>query len=217
MLPRNLLLAILASLASAQDAPITSATSVYTAPPNSPTLSLFVPGADNQILLASVVSVKDSTTAFVLNCPPGADPNDCGFPSGLSYTLTGTTAIDAYLASAGIYTASVHCSYEVSKSGVCTGSYVEPLALDTASGSVVSFTSGVTSETIPGESITLMPVTVTAGQSLLAAATTTGTATSKGASSSKSGTGATTTQTGGAGRVGAEALGLGIVVLAAML
>lgn len=225
MLPRSLLLTILANLASAQDASTVvglaaSATSVYTAPSGAATLSLFVPGADSQQLVASIVSVKDSTTTLILNCPPGTDSTNCGFPQGLNYILTGTTAIDAYLTQDNVYTASVHCNYEVSKSAVCTGSFVEPLPVESGSGSAVSQTSGVTSETLDAASVTLMPVTVTAGQDLLAAvsATSTGSA-SKGASSSvsKTGTGASATKTGGAARVGAEVLGLGVVVLAAML
>jgi hypothetical protein len=220
MLPRNLLLAILAHLASAQSAvPTVTGTSVYTAPSGASTLSLFIPGADSQQLVASVVSVKDSTTSLILNCPPGTDSTDCGFPQGLNYVVTGTTAIDAYLTQDSAYTASVHCNYEVSKSAVCTGSYTESLpAVSGVSGSAL-VTSGVTSETLDATSVTLMPVTVTSGQSLLAKATTTGTgSSSKGASSgSKTGSAASSTSTGGAGRVGAEALGLGVAALAAAL
>ncbi|KAJ5216426.1 uncharacterized protein N7498_002833 [Penicillium cinerascens] len=51
------------------------------------TVTIFLPGFDAQSLEGKILGSKSAMTTYVLNCPTGEDPNDCGLP-GNGYTVT---------------------------------------------------------------------------------------------------------------------------------
>lgn len=61
-------------------------------------VTILMPQVDQQTIHASVVSAGPTATAYLLECPPGADSLDCGIgtnfrvtegPSTLEYHMTG--------------------------------------------------------------------------------------------------------------------------------
>ncbi|KJY01596.1 hypothetical protein TI39_contig285g00016 [Zymoseptoria brevis] len=119
-------------------------------------------GYDDQSIVASIVSADSTATILHLNCPPGTDQNDCGlFPS---QTLTiGPSTYHMDLSGDG-FTGTQECM----STSIC---------VESNEGEGANF-SGVSTTTYTAEELESMPVTVTAGASLLgrsgAAATTSG-------------------------------------------
>jgi len=122
------------------------------------TVNLFIPGADVQPLVASIVASDATATTYAVECSPGTDSSDCGFPgvftltegpSRAQYTLApevdenGTTAFAGY----------IDCSLAGTISAVCTESYGGTEANDP----------GVATETISGTDLAFIPVVITAG------------------------------------------------------
>jgi len=151
----------------------------------SSTISLFIPGADSQSLVASIVGSDATATTYAFQCAPGTDSDDCGFPevvtltegaSTAAYTFTpevdanGTTAFAGY----------VDCSLAPS-SAVCAIS---------AGGTDANF-SGVMTSTLTGTDYTSMAVVITAGMA----------AASSSASNTGSSVSASTTATSKTGKV----------------
>jgi len=52
----------------------------------STTISLYIPGADSQSLVGSIVGSDSTATTYALQCAPGTEESDCGFPG--VFTLT---------------------------------------------------------------------------------------------------------------------------------
>jgi hypothetical protein len=157
--------------------------------------------ADDQPLVASVVSADSAATTLSIGCPTGENDFDCGFGPGMEFTQYGTSAFDASL-SDNSFTASWHCDYSGTTSALCTEHDIQP------GGDALMTT------TLSATDITLIPVTITAGTDKLSAASTakpSGTSKSNGTST---GTGAQSTKTGNAAmKVGVEALGLGVAMV----
>lgn len=95
----------------------------------------------------------------MLNCPPAADPNACGFgpgvtliegPSTLLLTLADSTASE-----------SIGCALTGTTAAVCTVS---------VGGSAVGSVGEISTTTLGPTDMTYFPVVVTAGQALLASA-----------------------------------------------
>jgi len=58
------------------------------------TISLYIPGADTQPLIGSIVGSDSAATTYALQCVAGTDASDCGFPG--VFTLTEGPATAAY-------------------------------------------------------------------------------------------------------------------------
>jgi hypothetical protein len=141
------------------------------------TVSLYLGGADQQPLVASVISANPSVTAYHIACAPGTDGSDCGFGPGANITVSSGSIYDFTLTDGSDFSLSYKCTWQ--GSAICAQTVGGAAANDP----------GSTSETIPAASASLSPVIITAGQEKLSAAAT---ATSSGASktgASKSGSG----------------------------
>jgi len=164
------------------------------------TISVFLPGADSQNLVASVVSAAPTETIYQICCPEDVDAADCGFLPGATVTHAPPTASGApvvwggimtYTDSSNALTAAWSCQFQGTTSALCA---------------VSSDAEGMKSkswhtEPIPQEYITFYPVVVTAGQEKLTAAATasasvTGSSASAGMVTSVSGTNASRSGTG---------------------
>ncbi|TVY42580.1 hypothetical protein LOCC1_G003946 [Lachnellula occidentalis] len=125
------------------------------------TVSLYIPGADTQPLVASVVASDATATTYAVQCKPGTDGSDCGYPgvftltqgpARAAYTFTpekdenGTLAFFDY--SAGYY----DCSLDSTVSAVCTESF---------GGTEANFP-GMSTETFSGTDFAFQPVEITA-------------------------------------------------------
>ncbi|KAL5001025.1 hypothetical protein BDV10DRAFT_25659 [Aspergillus recurvatus] len=158
MISSSLLLAALASLAVAE----------------STVTSMYIFGADEQPLAASIMGNDASATTYSINCPPGTDSSDCGMGPGMTVIAAGEAT--TYIMNDGDdfhYTA--ECS--VGKSvATCT---------ESAGGADANFP-GV--ETTTGE-VSYMPVTVTAGS-----ITSAGSSTASSSASAGTGTGSSASE-----------------------
>jgi hypothetical protein len=123
--------------------------------------SLFIPEADPQSLVASVIAVQDAATTYAIGCPPGTDSNDCGFPAPWTM-IYGSDFYDAHTTDAGAFTESDHCTLHGTTGAVCTIS----LGGSEANGQ------GATTTTLGPSDMTFLPVTITAGVEKLTAAAT---------------------------------------------
>ncbi|TVY44861.1 hypothetical protein LSUB1_G001873 [Lachnellula subtilissima] len=128
------------------------------------TVSLYIPGADFQPLVASVVASDATATTYAVQCKPGTDASDCGFPgvftltegpATAAYTLTpekdenGTLALCVFFGpSAGYF----DCSLDSTVSAVCTESFGGTEANDP----------GMSTETFSGTDFAFQPVEITA-------------------------------------------------------
>ncbi|RYP58081.1 hypothetical protein DL769_009113 [Monosporascus sp. CRB-8-3] len=125
--------------------------------------SLFLPGFDSQSLVASIVTAGPRMMEFFVECAPGVDANDCGAGPRVSVTMQPGT-YELGINNPPAFTMSERCVIEQQKA-VCTMSALGSEANDP----------GV--ETTTMEDITtadfFMPVTITAGFDVLAAATAT--------------------------------------------
>ncbi|KAL2802607.1 hypothetical protein BJX63DRAFT_106067 [Aspergillus granulosus] len=60
-------------------------------------VSLILPNVDQQELVGEVIGTDGSMTTYLINCPEGADSNDCGVPpEGLTVTADDDTFIYEY-------------------------------------------------------------------------------------------------------------------------
>jgi len=120
--------------------------------------SLFLPDADQQALVASVVGSHASTITYAINCPAGTDSNDCGYPSPFTMTF-GPSFYEAQTTDAPAFSYSVHCDLDGVTAATCT---------ESAGGSEANFP-GVSTETLTGtDAGAYLAVTITAGLNKLA-------------------------------------------------
>ncbi|KAL9115873.1 MAG: hypothetical protein Q9227_000241 [Pyrenula ochraceoflavens] len=154
------------------------------------TASLFIPGADQQSLVAQVLSSHASTTTYIVQCPTTAssasasatsasttdspdspdtpdDPSspidgdaddssdDCGFPLPFQF-VAAPNSVAYSITYPGLY-ASVECSLGGTTTGVCT---------ETFSGTEVNG-QGTSTTTLASSDITLFPIPLTTGLSLV--------------------------------------------------
>ncbi|KUJ24253.1 uncharacterized protein LY89DRAFT_679436 [Mollisia scopiformis] len=123
----------------------------------SSTISLFIPGADSQSLVASIVGSDATATTYAFQCAPGTDADDCGFPEVV--TLTEGPAIAAYTFAPEVdangttaFAGYVDCSLAAS-SAVCAIS----------AGGTEANDPGLETSTLTGTDYSYMPVVITAG------------------------------------------------------
>ncbi|KAJ5897084.1 uncharacterized protein N7473_006483 [Penicillium subrubescens] len=84
------------------------------------TVTLFLPGFDAQSIDAKILGSSSTMTTYLLNCPPGADPNNCGLPDvGYRVTAGGSTVL--YTMSYEEETISQSCKLEGTTSAFCWG------------------------------------------------------------------------------------------------
>ncbi|KAK4550728.1 hypothetical protein LTR36_000307 [Oleoguttula mirabilis] len=140
------------------------------------TTSLLLFDTDPQPLVASVISADATATAFLLNCREGTDSDDCGIydasvtvgawartsPSAAS---TGASQVYDYFVSEDTWTFSIHCGMSATVPATCT-----QINIGGNDGTpTITFTSPATDDGDEGWGY--LPVTITAGQEKLAAAT----------------------------------------------
>jgi len=201
----KVLLPLLASLANAA-----TLTSSAAALPAGPTVSLYIPDADPQPLVASILSANGPTSIMQVECVPGTDSSDCGFPAPWSYTNVGNTSF-VLTVPFGPGTDSTNymqetCSFGTTMSPSC-------MLVIASGGTTVTSTPDIAP-------VTYLPVVVTGGASLLSAGASatgsgSGTQTASVTKSGGSGTGTVSSAPGptsaAAGRMMAvEGLGLGV-------
>ncbi|KAH6996404.1 hypothetical protein BKA56DRAFT_571388 [Ilyonectria sp. MPI-CAGE-AT-0026] len=129
----------------------------------STTVNVFLPMYDAQDLEASIVAADSAKTTFAINCPKGADSNDCGITEAQTFIYGPSTF---YMSSSysdsvyGSYVQEITCQFEPKKDlATCAVSVVE----DVDSSTFASTSSIITS----GYLDMLIPVTVTAGANKL--------------------------------------------------
>jgi len=121
------------------------------------TITLLVPGADPQPLVASIVGSDATATTYAVQCSPGTDSDNCGFvgvftltegPATAAYTYgpmvddNGTVALTGY----------IDCSLAGTTSAVCIESF---------GGTEANFP-GISTETLTGTDLPYMLVVITA-------------------------------------------------------
>ncbi|KAJ6017273.1 GPI anchored protein [Penicillium sp. IBT 35674x] len=126
-------------------------------------VSLFIPFADPQPLVASVMGESAGTTTYSINCPAGTDSSDCGMGPGLYMTAGPTTMRYSMSEPAEDFYDSILCSLGGTTTAACT---------EMASGTGANFP-GTETGTFAKTDITMLAVTVTAGPTATSASTTT--------------------------------------------
>lgn len=156
------------------------------------TQTLYIPGADPQSLVASVLGADATATTYLLQCSTGTDSSDCGFDGPV--TLTEGPATAAYTFPAEYFdngtlaiTGYQDCALYGTTSAVC---------VESAGGAEANFP-GMSTVTYTGTDQPYMPVVVTGA---VAVSTPSGpasvTTTSSGLSSTSSGKSAVVGKTG---------------------
>jgi len=123
------------------------------------TISLYIPGADTQPLVGSIIASDATATTYALECAPGTDSNDCGFPGVFTLTEGPSTAvytlggdIEAGSSTVVAFSGYFDCSLDAS-SAVCVESFT---------GTEANFP-GMSTETFTGTDFSYMPVVITDG------------------------------------------------------
>jgi len=123
------------------------------------TISLYIPGADTQPLVGSVIASDATATTYALECAPGTDSDDCGFPGVFTLTEGPSTAvytlggdIEADSSTIVAFSGYFDCSLDAS-SAVCVESFT---------GTEANFP-GMSTETFTGTDFSYMPVVITDG------------------------------------------------------
>ncbi|PLB54095.1 hypothetical protein P170DRAFT_431770 [Aspergillus steynii IBT 23096] len=144
--------------------------------------SMFIYGADEQPLVASIVGNDATVTSYNINCRPGTDDSDCGMGAGV--TLLADDPMTTYMMddpSGGKFFAIICSVDQKDSTAVCRAT------VSTSSGSSTALHTSTTTTRF-----SRLPVTITGGEITSATPTWPGTSTSH---ATATGTG-TTTQTG---------------------
>ncbi|KAJ5997611.1 hypothetical protein N7499_005994 [Penicillium canescens] len=136
------------------------------------TVTLFLPGFDQQNLVGSVLGSSAKMTTYLVQCASGEDAEDCGVPPGGVTVIQGSSTAAISYGMEGI-TLDERCNYDAT-SVTCSGSMVES-GISSALNTAVPFSE------IPGGAF--LPVSITATGSSSASATTGASATASTASS----------------------------------
>ncbi|KAF2433812.1 hypothetical protein EJ08DRAFT_694291 [Tothia fuscella] len=164
----------------------------------SPTVvSLYLMNSDPQSLVASVISADASTTLYEITCPTNVDGNDCGYRPPITIKHAGSVY------GGGITTNDFTMSYECT---LYTNGVSSAVCAESAGGTAANFP-GVSTATIEASDITLLPVTIIAGQEELGKTVARATATSStsGSKITSTGTAATAASTGSTTASGTQA------------
>ncbi|KAH7091571.1 hypothetical protein FB567DRAFT_277246 [Paraphoma chrysanthemicola] len=122
------------------------------------TIQFFLPGGNEGVdPVATIKSVRPSTTEFSIACPTGTDINDCGFPPGLDMTIVSGTK---YLASMSYdsYSLSYSCDYNSRATDITCAVSMTGGNMDTP---------GPQTSVLSGTDLTFVTATVVQGAGLL--------------------------------------------------
>ncbi|KAF2202982.1 hypothetical protein GQ43DRAFT_291081 [Delitschia confertaspora ATCC 74209] len=111
------LFALLSSLASARQ----HTTSSFTMPTGTP-IPIIFPGADDQPLVATVLSANAATTSMIVGCPIGEDSSECGFGPGFNIDIVSKTIYQASFTDGDSWSFSLKCDAAKPTAVVCTES-----------------------------------------------------------------------------------------------
>ncbi|KAJ5312361.1 hypothetical protein PENANT_c011G05882 [Penicillium antarcticum] len=136
------------------------------------TVTLFMPGFDQQDLVGSVMGSSAKMTTYLVQCAADEDSVDCGVPPGGVTVIQGSSTAQINYGMEGI-TLDERCNYDAT-SVTCSGSMVE-------SGISSAYNTAVPLSEIPGGA--LLPVSITASGTSGASATTGASVTASTASS----------------------------------
>jgi len=162
------------------------------------TQTLYIPGADVQPLVASVIGADATATTYLLQCSPGTDSSDCGFdgpvtltegPATAAYTFPAENFDNGTLA----FTGYQDCALYGTTSAVC---------VESAGGAEANFP-GMSTVTYTGTDQPYMPVVVTGAVAQSTPAPASVTTTSSGVRSTPAATAVSTATGGGASSPGA--------------
>jgi len=144
------------------------------------TVSLPFFGYDDQTIVASIIAVSDSLTTMSLACPTGENQNDCGLAAEQTLTV-GSSSYHMYLSDAD-FTMTQDCTANTAMTNI--------VCAESAGGAAAN-DPGMSTTTYDVTDVAVIPVTVTAGASLLSAgagpASTAASATGSAASQTTSG------------------------------
>ncbi|RAO72648.1 uncharacterized protein BHQ10_008660 [Talaromyces amestolkiae] len=130
--------------------------------------TIWLPGFDQQPLVASIIGGDATATTYSIACAAGTDPTDCGVATGFTM-IEGpkTMSLEMVDGDKSLAYADLHCDIDASASqAACT---------ETIGGSYANY-QGVTTTTFTSDDFESgwMPVTITAGSVTGGAAATTG-------------------------------------------
>ncbi|EED16137.1 GPI anchored protein, putative [Talaromyces stipitatus ATCC 10500] len=169
--------------------------------------TLFIPGFDNQPLVASIIGGNAAATTYFIECAPGTDASDCG--AGMGFTLTeGPKTAHIQMVYSAL-SADVQCDLNTAAS--------EAACVETVGGAEANFP-GTTSTTLSATDYAsaFIPVTITAGSATGAPATTAASATAPTATATgaTSGASAATTAASTAASTGKAVTSAGLSTVA---
>ncbi|OWO99565.1 hypothetical protein B2J93_2610 [Marssonina coronariae] len=159
------------------------------------TVSLYIPGADTQALVGSIVGSDATLTTYAIECAPSStDGEACGFSGQFTLTENAASAkytIPAELDSNGtlVRTGRIDCSLAGAASAVCVESF---------GGSEANFP-GISTETYTGTDFSYLPVIITAGVAVTRGSPTPGVSATSTSGSSTSQTSGSSTKVQGSG------------------
>jgi hypothetical protein len=132
-------------------------------------VSFYLPGFDPQPLVASVVAADATATTLRFECAPGTDDSECGIPGPADVTKRIGATGSGSLATTE-YDGAYSDSYETVTWSCAVNSQSADCVVTAEASYSGSSSSGVMSTV--DSSLTFLPITVTAGQDKLAAAST---------------------------------------------
>ena len=101
--------------------PALLATLALAAPSNTTgSLSLFIPGADPQSLVASAIATSSAITTFLIACPTGTGSSNCGFSEPFTLVEGPSTVSYAYSQPANSFTQTIQCEITATEAAACT-------------------------------------------------------------------------------------------------
>lgn len=93
------------------------------------TLEFFFPGGyEGPDPVATIKEASPQTTALRLACPQGADETECGFGSGLDYTIISGTSIKGAMTAEGMFAMTMGCVQDIKADEVTCSASVSNLA-----------------------------------------------------------------------------------------
>ncbi|OAP64824.1 hypothetical protein AYL99_00796 [Fonsecaea erecta] len=195
---------------------------------SSSVINVFIPDADDQTLLGSLIASDATKTTMAISCPSNADMSECGFgPDAVTITFGPSTFRAAETLDP--LSLMLDCNVKGTTAATCTETYIGPAdildtetatATDSITDTDTKMITTTTTTVLSQSEIVFIPVTITAfadsssntsatttgasgSTASLATATSTGSGSSSSASSSASASTSPLDQSNSAGSVGA--------------
>ncbi|KAJ9501350.1 hypothetical protein H2202_003144 [Exophiala xenobiotica] len=171
---------------------------------SSSVVNIFLPGADSQTLLGSIIKSDSSKTTMAIACPTDADSVDCGFAGPITVTVGPSTfhAQESFESTSVV----LDCKMTGTTAAMCAETFVGPaglLATDISSLTAsdasfdTSLTTTATTTTLASTDMAYIPITLTDSLGDDTTLSTTAASGASGSASTASGTGSSATQTTG--------------------